>query len=601
MKRAIGTPGALLAIGVLAALGGCGQPAPDAPLGDPGTLRATLAGKVVGMVGSHGANIWLGIPFARPPTGKLRWRAPQPAVPWTGVVEALAVAPPCVQMASRLTGDGPGSPRKLAGSENCLYLNIYAPQSAAGLPVMVWVHGGGNTVGHGGSYNGARLATTSDVVVVTINYRLGHLGWFAHPALHTGSSADDSGNYGTLDIVRALEWVRDNIAAFGGDPGNVTLFGESAGGTNTMTLVVSPRAAGLFHRGIVQSGGLNITTMARAQNFSSDGGHPMSAREIVSHLLVNDGIAADLNTARARQQEMTSTALSDYLYGKPVDELYAMFDNSGFGTINVPTLLGDGFVLPKEPVEALLSNRDTHNSVPMMLGSNRDEPSRFLVRSPKHVQTILGTLRRFKDEGRYLRAVKYGALGWKERGVDRLASHLAASGNPDVYAYRFDWDEQGSDWGFDLGKAIGAGHALEIAFVFGNFTDGIGLGHLYEQSEHKDALARSMMSYWGEFAHHGNPGRGRDGTEVEWLAWGVNGKHTIVLDTPSDQGIFMMEGIVTDRTIKSAIANDPEIADQRERCELYVSVFSRSGGFDKAEYDALPPQGCTSHPPEAFR
>ena len=504
-------------------------------------------------------------------------------------------------MASRLTGDDPGGSRKLAGSEDCLYLNVYAPHSAASLPVMVWVHGGGNTVGHGGPYNGARLAADNDVVVVTINYRLGLMGWFSHPALQTGSPADDSGNYGTLDIIRALEWVRDNISAFGGNPENVTVFGESAGGTNTMTMVVSPRAARLFHRGIVQSGGLNITAMARAQNFASEGGHSRSAREIVSLMLVNDGMAANLGAARVRQEAMTPAAVREYLYRKSVDELHAMFDNTGFGTINVPTLLADGYVLPTESVEVLLSNREKHNSVPMILGSNRDEPSRFLARSPHHVKTFLGVFRRLKDEGRYLRAVRYGALGWKERGVDRLASYLTASGNPNVYAYRFDWDEQGSEWGYDLGKAIGAGHALEIAFVFGNFTDGIGLSHLYEHSEKKDELAKSMMSYWSEFADQGNPGTGRDGSEAEWLAWGANGKHTIVLDTPSDQGIFMMSGVVTSQGIKRAIASDPEIVDQRERCELYLSVFSRSDAFDKTEYDALPPDGCTAHPADGLR
>ena len=317
----------------------------------------------------------------------------------------------------------------------------------------------------------------------------------------------------------------------------------------------------------------------------------------MNHLLVNDGTVADLRTAEARQDDMASANLRDYLYSKSIDELFSMFDKTGFGMINVPEVLGDGYVLPASSPEEILSDPDKHNSVPIILGTNRDEPSLFMAQDPQHLETFLWIFPRLKDEDRYLRAVKYGALAWKERGVDSLASYLAASGNPHVYAYRFDWDEEGSVMGYDLSKALGAAHALEIAFVFGNFTEGLGLGYLYDASEEKDVLSNSMMSYWTQFAYTGSPGTGRDGSEVEWLSWGTDGKSAIILDTPSDQGIFMMDEVVTKATIKTALAADSEITDPLERCTLYVRAFRRSGDFDQAEYDNLGPEGCSAFDP----
>jgi len=574
------------------------EPPPVPVVRDDVTLRSTSAGEVVGFIGDHGARVWLGIPFAEPPVGELRWRAPQRPEPWEGVRESLAIGQLCPQMQSLLSGQDDDPESNVAGSEDCLYLNVYAPANATKLPVMLWLHGGGNSIGHGGSYNGARLATAEDVVVITINYRLAHLGWFSHPALETGFPADDSGNYGTLDMIRALTWTRDNIAAFGGDPDNVTVFGESAGATDTMTMVASPLAEGLFHRAIVQSGGLYLTPMRRARNHPDDGGHEMSSEQIVSHLLVNDGRAADLTTASALQEDMATVDLRDYLYSKSADELFVMFDNTGFGMINVPEVFGDGYVLPAEFAEDVLSDTAMHNSVPIILGTNRDEPSLFMVQDPQHVETFLWIFPRLKDEARYLRAVKYGALAWKERGVDSLATYLTASGNPNVYAYRFDWDEEGSVMGYDLSTALGAAHALEIAFVFGNFTEGLGLGFLYEASDEKEALSQSMMSYWTQFAYSGDPGRGRNGNEVEWLPWGTDGKTSIILDTPSDQGISMMSDLVSKDSIKKQLNDDTEMADQLERCTFYVRTFRWSGDFVQSEYDSLGSEGCSAYDPE---
>ncbi len=288
------------------------------PVADQSTLRQTPLGPVVGFVGAHGANVWLGIPYAAPPVGELRWKAPRPAQSWTAPRNALAIGNMCVQFPSLLSGAGRNPSKAPVGNEDCLYLNIWAPPfSPADVPtgdkarpVMFWIHGGGNSIGHGGSYSGARLATDHNLLVVTFNYRLGPFGWFSHPALRSAdaSAADNSGNYGLLDSIAALHWVRDNIAAFGGDPNNVTIFGESAGGGDVLALMASPLAKGLFQRAIVESGGLFVAPRSVAENYHDDAnpGHPFSGREVVNRLLVNDGKAADTAAAKTAQNAMTN-------------------------------------------------------------------------------------------------------------------------------------------------------------------------------------------------------------------------------------------------------------------------------------------------------
>ena len=577
------------------------EPAPKPVVRDDVTLRSTLAGDVVGYIDKHGTRAWAGIPFAEPPVGDLRWRAPQPPRPWPGIREALTVGNVCPQMKNQLSG-GPGEPDRVSvGEEDCLYLNVWAPVNATGLPVMFWIHGGGNTIGDGGSYNGATLAAQQNVVVVTINYRLGPFGWFAHPDLARGNLLDDSGNYGTLDILRALEWTRNNIAAFGGNADNVTVFGESAGAFDTLAMMASPLAHGLFHRAIVQSGGFNPTTMAAAQNFEADGGHPYSAREITGRLLVQDGTVADREAARSYLADMGPAATRDYLYGKSAEEIFRLFGDEAFGgMINVPDSFRDGHVLPDLSTEEIFSSTENHNAVPVILGTNRDEPALFMAMTPDNLDTFLWVFPRLKDEQAYLRAVRYGALSWKERGVDSLARYMTAAGNRHVYAYRFDWDEEGSVMGYDLSVALGAAHGLEIPFVFGDFDGGFAsLGDFYSSSPGRDGLSNSMQSYWTQFAVSGDPGRGRDDLETPWLAWGTDGQRAILLDTVEGGGIRMMAEEVTRESIKAELANDPTITDPRERCQLYMSNFGWPQ-LDRAEYDAFGPDGCAQFDPSEF-
>jgi para-nitrobenzyl esterase len=254
---------------------------------DPATQRTTLQGDVVGGAGHFGSDAWLGVPFAAAPVGDLRWRAPHPPSPWQGTRETLRFGPGCPQFATSIGGDDSAPDGHLTGNEDCLYLNIWAPHLSAAqvpkgsdrLPVMFWIHGGGNSIGRAAMYDGGHLASAENVIVVTTQYRLGPLGWFRHKSLRGGAAdaTEASGDFGTLDLERGLEWVRDNISAFGGDPGNVTIFGESAGGQNVYSLLVSPKAKGLFHHAIVESGGLSQTTTDQAEHFADDASRTCSS------------------------------------------------------------------------------------------------------------------------------------------------------------------------------------------------------------------------------------------------------------------------------------------------------------------------------------
>ena len=301
---------------------------PPVAVTDPQTRRTTLNGVVIGFSEPNNTDCWRGIPFAKPPVGKLRWKAPLPPDNWDDTLEALESCIPCTQYGSPLASVPKKQYGSVVGSEDCLYLNIWAPHFAPkdvptgndGLPVMVWIHGGGNSVGHGGGYTGKYLAEEQRVIVVTINYRLGPFGWFYHPALAENSTTaeDKSGNFGTLDIIRALSWIKGNIRAFGGDPDNVTVFGESAGGVNTFSMLISPKAKGLFHKAISQSGMTRVSPQDKALNYRDlpANGHAFSSKEVINQLLIADHTVNTREKAIDYQNKMSKEWIALYLSGE---------------------------------------------------------------------------------------------------------------------------------------------------------------------------------------------------------------------------------------------------------------------------------------------
>ena len=266
----------------------------------PAPIVQTSYGAVKGSEDEAGTWVWKAIPFARPPAGDLRWKAPLDPEPWDGVREETQFCSACTQY-DQLGGNS------ITGSEDCLYLNIWRPQSEeTDLPVYVWIHGGGNSIGSAagdpGTY-GANLVSKSNMVFVSVNYRLGPFGWFTHPALRSGEPGDEedgSGNYGTLDLMQALRWIQDNIEAFGGDPDNVTITGESAGAMNVLSLMISPAAENLFHRALAQS---PLTISVPVETGEA------SAHDVLLKLLVNDGIAVDQAAAEAYLDSMSNAEI----------------------------------------------------------------------------------------------------------------------------------------------------------------------------------------------------------------------------------------------------------------------------------------------------
>jgi len=579
---------------------------------DLATVRALPGGgSVLGFVGRYGSHAWLGIPYAKPPVGALRWRAPEPPGPLGKNQEALAFGSICPQIASPFGGVYDAPPGTVAGNEDCLYLNVYAPAmtgsdaASARLPVMVWIHGGGNSVGHASFYDGGRLAQNEDVVVVTVNYRLGPLGWLRHPALREGASADDaSGNFGTLDLIRALQWVRENVASFGGDPGNVTIFGESAGGRNVASLLIAPRAAGLFQRAIVQSGGFYAIPPDDAERSVDDSppGAPGNATDLVAQLFVNEGRAADRAAGRAEAAKMAPAELASWLRSKTPEEIFRAYGTDAFeGLLEFPDVFADGAVVSQgDPIE-LLGRPDGWNRVPVMIGTTKNEDKLFLFADPRYTRRLGAIALGIRDSSLYLATADALATMWKAASVDRPANAMWKT-QPNVYVYRFDWDEEPTLLGFDLATYLGASHAFEIPFVFGHWDLG-GQGNVIytpENEQGREELSARMMSYWAAFATDGDPGRGRKDDQPAWSAWdGHDGApKTMVLDTSAGGGVRMTPDTATVETVLAAVDADPRVTTPERHCWVYRELAAHWRGITRQDYAAR--AECAAFPFEKF-
>lgn len=523
------------------------------------TVRTTTEGDVVGGAGQFGGYAWLGIPFAEPPVGELRWKSPRPPQKRNFPVAATQYQRACVQPDNQLTLNEPEHDGIL-GDENCLYLNAWAPPVAKDLPVMVWIHGGGNSIGSAASYDFSRLATKENVVVFSVQYRLGPLGWFRHETLRAGVSEEDqSGNYGTLDLVRALEWVRDNAKAFGGDPDRVTIFGESAGGTNTYSLLVAPKAKGLFHRAIAQSPSISRTTLEGAEDFEQ---RANSSGDILLRLLMKRG-ARDRPDAKAKLELTPKPAVAAMLRALQPHELIQLYVEGApitAGMLDVPTLFPDGVVLPKDNWVQVFGREDGWNRVPVITGSNRDEAKLFQLFDPRYTYWLLGVLPRARDPEKYEMTASAVSRLWRGSCVDSVAAAMRQSGATDVWSYRFDWDDEPTRLGTELSKLLGAAHGFEIPFITGTF-EGQELLYNSEDNGPRDALTKRMQDHWGTFAHEGKPGS-------EWTVYDVSSPDAtkyLTLDTPVDR-IKMTVGVEDPEVVLQQLLADRTVA-WPEKCD----------------------------------
>ena len=318
--------------------------------------------------------IWEDIPYAKPPVGNLRWKAPKKLYDETNIIKPKTNNF-CIQRTSSFGGSSDFSDELISGSEDCLYLDIFKPakKNKLNLPVMVWIHGGGNTSGLKDIYDFSKLVNRHNVIIVRINYRLGPFGWFTHPAIQDFQKGiDKTSNFGTLDIISSLEWIKDNIGHFGGDKENVTIFGESAGGHNVLSLLVSSQAEGLFHKAISMSGYTESVSQIDAykqenQTFTSN----HTSWSVVNRI-IND------RTEKISEEEFSQEEVREILLnisGKDFYEYY--YDRKNFEEI--PLLTNDGIVIPRIGLKDALSKKELVNNVPTIAGSNRDEVKFWLA------------------------------------------------------------------------------------------------------------------------------------------------------------------------------------------------------------------------------
>ena len=467
------------------------------------TIASTTQGKVQG-VEKLGCLQFRGIPFAAPPVGELRWRAPEAHPQWDGVRDATEFGPICPQVAGTMEalGGRQGEPDPM--SEDCLTLNVFTPAADdAKCPVMVWIHGGGFSTGSGRVpwYSGHNFARDG-VVCVTINYRLNAFG-FLHLEELFGPDFRGSGSLGIADQVGALEWVRDNIASFGGDPGNVTIFGESAGGMSVGTLMATPSAIGLFAKAIPQSGAAHTThTTAVATRI---------AERFCEYVGVKPGDVAALR-ALTTEQIVEGVTRFGAEGGENLDLFGADF--SGFGLPFQPVIGTD--VVPRAPIDGL-RNGDA-SDVTTLVGTTLEEWKLFTIMTPEESlrKRAIRPLRNLCDKagvsvdelvGAYEAKVGPGdELGLRnvletDRNFRipaiRLAEAQVAAGAP-TYMYRFDWKTPA------FGGRLGACHALEIPFVFDNL-DAPG-ANVFTGGAAPQSLATDMHGAWVSFAKTGEPG-----------------------------------------------------------------------------------------------
>lgn len=555
-------------------------PAPEI---DEVSKRTIGQGELIGYKHQlNNAHVWKSIPFAAPPVGDLRWRAPRPAKEWEGVRESLNDAPWCVQM-RRSLDDGSSADAiplgELMGEEDCLYLNIYSPQmdaesaARAKLPVMMWIHGGSNFWGRAEQYDPSAFVAQENVIVAVVQYRLGPIGWFAHDTLENSAELpnDKSANFANLDHIAALDWLAENIAPFGGDASNITIFGESAGGHNVATLLGSRLASGKFHKAIIQSGSFASVSVEEAKS-----GGPDAANAVASKMLGDNVTAAGLRAASVKE-----------IYAAFGPELYAR-------NWQPPRIIEDGIVVPEAGLAAAFTSTDTFNAVPIITGTNRDETKLFLIGAEELVDQRFGMIPYAKEPDIYDAVAEYQSRLWRAAAVDGPARLVTEAGHPDIYAYRFDWDEAGSFLGTDFGQLLGAAHAVEIPFIFGQFRF-LGDADKWVFTEENEAarlkLSESMMQYWGEFARTGNPGTGGVGHLPNWDKWSSDTArdNILILDSENDQGIRFIADQESPSRIATALFEDQRLASKEVTCRVFMAAKAWNDII--AEHNKL---GCTA-------
>ena len=544
---------------------------------------------------------WDDIPYAEPPIGDLRWKAPRKM----DATSRHKILKPqennfCVQEPSGLGGSDGNS--FFSGTEDCLYLDIKRPKKEIQnlLPVMLWIHGGGNTSGLKDLYDFSTFVKNHEVLVVTINYRLGPFGWFTHPSIQgLQSGIDKTSNFGTLDIIAALEWVQSNIELFGGDPGNVTIFGESAGGHNVLSLLVADQARGLFHKAISQSGYTTSHSKDEAYkqiNSSSTSKH--TSWNIVDQVIKDNSLEL--------KQKKNSIEIRKMLKNLSSRDFFKYYSRR-YSYENLPLLTADGIVIPEIGLSEALSKKEYVNKVPIIAGSNRDEVKLWLASAKYFVNldySLLGSVFKvpkviLNDKDAFNIFNSYRSRAWKIRGVDGPLRSLYESGNNDLYAYRFDWDDHRRFIIADFKELIGAAHATEIPLLTGNNKLVGDYGFLiYPRGPSKRFTSKNMMLCWSNFAKNGEPGLSTNG--IRWNKY--NGltslpSNYLILDKRRDLKMtfdnFSFSSLIQDLYEENDLTN-------LEKCVVLLQMLTYVGDDLYDDYADEYPGNCNRNESEQF-
>jgi para-nitrobenzyl esterase len=462
---------------------------------EPAPVPVRVEGGLVQGAVEDGLTVYRGIPFAAPPVGDLRWRAPQPVVKWDGVKETVKFAPACVQ--GMMMGPGGSGPEPC---EDCLYLNIWSPAKSSHdrIPVFVWIYGGG-FAGGATSYpifSGEKLAKKG-VVLVSIAYRVGQMGFFVHPELSAETENRVSGNYGLLDMIASLKWIKNNIAAFGGDPNHVTIFGESAGGIAVSMLCASPLAKGLFHGAISESGG----SFGPPRPATMPGENMKKLTDAERSGIATLKAAGVESIAKARK--LSPDKLSSGGRGQGVQTASGRGGPAGLS--NWPVI--DGWVIPDDQYKLYEAKR--YNDVPVLIGYNSDEGLSFSpARTPEdYIASVKSRFGPFADKliAAYPPGAKTvaktardlmrdAAFGWQTWIWARLQSK---TGKSRVFYYYFD---QHPDYPADSPQAgQGSPHGQEVSYVFQHLNPN------QQPAKSDEVISEAMATYWTNFAKFGDP------------------------------------------------------------------------------------------------
>ncbi len=543
---------------------------------------------------------WDDIPYAKPPINELRWKAPRKINDSTNLILPKEQNF-CVQRPSSL--GGPGGDGLMVGTEDCLYLDVSAPVGNTNelLPVMFWIHGGGNTSGLKDLYDFNKMVRRHNVIVVRVNYRLGPFGWFSHPSIQDFQTGlDKTSNFGTLDIIAALHWVKENIVLFGGDPDNVTIFGESAGGHNVFSLLVSDKANGLFHKAISMSGYTTSISPKDAyvqKDKSSTSSHTSS--EIVKKIIEKVPNSKETYSNEEIRDILLNLSTQDFFQHYADRETYE----------EIPLLTSDNVVIPEAGLKSSLFNKDVVNKVPTIAGSNRDEVKLWLATAEYFVEldfSAVGSLLnipnvKLKDEDAFEAFNYYRSSAWKIRGVDIPLKGLYESGNSNIYAYRYDWDDHRRYVVADFKKLIGAAHATEIPLLAGNakLVGGYPLSDLiYPAGRSKLFTSRNMMRFWTNFAKNGQPGKSSN--SVYWKPVVKNnefGSSYLVID--SKRNLKIKDNTQTFESLSKELYKDPRV-NELEKCVILLQMFTFVGNDIYDENIKYYPGNCERSDAENF-